>query len=75
MSVDLNGMIEHWSTVRAKGSALNALALRAQEAYIDKDGKPVAPPAGTITDIKAEAALIIPEYEAAVAAHKAAYMP
>lgn len=73
MAVSLDAMIEHWSTVRTLGSQLNALALRAKEAYVDRDGNSVAPPAGTIADIKAEAALIIPEYETAVAAHKAAY--
>ena len=75
MATDLDGMIEHWSTVRALGTALNALAQRAKEAYVDKDGNAVAPPAGTIADIKAEAALIIPDYEAAVAAHREAYTP
>jgi len=68
-------MIEHWSTVRALGTSLNALAKSAKEAYVDRGGNAVAPPAGTIADIKAEAALIVPDYEAAVAAHKAAYTP
>lgn len=75
MAVDVDGIIDEWAKARSLGTRISNLARSAKSAYIDAAGDDVPPDATTISAIKAEAALLVPEFEAALVAMKTAYTP
>lgn len=75
MAIDLDGIINNWNLTRQHGTKIAELAKDAKVAYIKSDGTPVPPSAQTIADIKTEAGVVIPLFEAALADMKTAYTP
>lgn len=75
MARDLNEAKRQWRIARAKGSKIEELINSAQVAFTKDDGTPQSPHADTLADIVAEADIVIPQFEAAVAAMKVSYTP
>ena len=75
MAINLRGIITNWREARTAGTQIANLAHRAQVAYTAADGTDKPPHADTIADIKAQAAVLVPEFESAILAMKNAYTP
>ncbi len=73
MARDLDEAKKQYRIVRNEGAKIVALIDRAQVAFIKDDGTVQAPSASTLTDILAEADIVIPRFEAAFNAMKTAY--
>ncbi len=75
MARDIDGIIKHWHDAREHGTMLSGFAETIRAGYTKADGSRGELHPDTIQDIKEQADLVIPLFEAALVAMKTAYTP